>query len=104
MTFNILVVNPKDKITQIAVFENFTLLYINNRRHSAEELAQFSSIYDQVEYRTDIIFKELENNHFDTSKVKIVISRGGLIKPVNSGVFEVNDELKYDLHSREGTK
>ncbi len=99
MAFNILVVNPKDKITQIAVFENFTLLYINNRRHSAEELAQFSSIYDQVDYRTDLVFKELENNHFDTSGIKVVISRGGLIKPVHSGVYEVNEELKYDLRN-----
>ncbi|MBC8315682.1 MAG: butyrate kinase [Bacteroidales bacterium] len=99
MTFNILVVNPKDKMTQIAVFEDFTLLYINNRRHSAEELARYPSVYDQVDYRTDIVFKELENNHFDTSNVKVVISRGGLIKPVHSGVFKVSDKLKHDLRN-----
>ncbi|MFH1159401.1 MAG: butyrate kinase [bacterium] len=97
MTFNILVVNPKDNITQIAIFDNYKLLYINNRRHSAEELEQFESIYDQVEFRRDIVFKELNNNHFDFSEVKIVISRGGLIKPVHSGVYEVNEPLRYDL-------
>lgn len=97
MTFNILVVNPKDKVTQIAVFDNFQLLYINNRRHSAEELSRFKTVYDQVEFRRDVIFKELRNNHFNFSEVKIVISRGGLIKPVHSGIYEVNEALRYDL-------
>ena len=99
MTFNILVVNPKDKVTQIAVFDNFQLLYINNRRHSAEELSQFKTVYDQVEFRRDVVFKELQNNNFDISNVKIVISRGGLIKPVHSGIFEVNESLCYDLRN-----
>jgi len=84
MTFNILVVNPKDKVTQIAVFDNFQLLYINNRRHTAEELSQFKTVYDQVDFRRDVVFRELKNNNFDMSKVKVVISRGGLIKPVHS--------------------
>jgi len=99
MSFNILVVNPKDKITQVAVYENFKLLYINNRRHSEEELSKFDSIYDQVDYRRDIIFKELNNNSFDYSNVQIVISRGGLIKPVHSGIYEVNESLKFDLRN-----
>lgn len=97
MTFNILVVNPKDKVTQIAVFDNFQLLYINNRRHSAEEVGQFKTVYDQVEFRRDIIFKELHNNNFNYNQVKIVISRGGLIKPVHSGIYEVNEALRFDL-------
>ncbi|MBL7137707.1 MAG: butyrate kinase [Bacteroidales bacterium] len=99
MTFNILVVNPKDKVTQIAVFDNFKLLYINNRRHSSEELEEFSTIYDQINFRRDIVFKELQNNHFDLSEVKVVISRGGLIKPVHSGIYEVNEPLREDLRN-----
>lgn len=97
MAFNILVVNPKDKVTQIAVFDNFQLLYINNRRHTAEELRAFKTVYDQVEFRRDVVFRELQNNHFDISQVKMVISRGGLIKPVHSGIYEVNEALRFDL-------
>lgn len=97
MTFNILVVNPKDNVTQIAVFDNFQLLYINNRRHSPEELSRFKTVYDQIGFRRDVVFKELRNNNFDFSNVKIVISRGGLIKPVHSGIYEVNEALRYDL-------
>lgn len=99
MTFNILVVNPKDKLTQIAVFDNFQLLYINNRRHSVDEISRFTSVYDQVEFRRDVVFKELKNNNFDLSKVRVVISRGGLVKPVHSGVYEINEPLRYDLRN-----
>jgi butyrate kinase len=103
MTFNILVVNPRDRETQVAVYDNYKLLYMISRRHSSEELSGFKSIYDQVEFRKDVVMNELKTNHFDCKETKIVISRGGLIHPVQSGVFEVNDALKKDLvHSPVG--
>ena len=95
--FNILVVNPKDKETQIAVYDNYKLRYMIGRKHTKEELAEFESIYDQVTFRKDIVLKELLNNQFSLDEVKIVISRGGLVHPVESGVYEVNDRVKYDL-------
>lgn len=95
--FNILVVNPKDYLTQIAVYNNYKLHYMIARKHTQEELKKFDSIYDQVEFRKNIVLKELKNNDFGLDELKIVISRGGLIKPVQSGVYEVNDQLKYDL-------
>jgi butyrate kinase len=95
--FNILVVNPKDYLTQIAVYQNYKLHYMINRKHTTEELKSFKSVYEQVEFRKDIVFKELKNNDFALDELKIVISRGGLIKPVQSGVYEVNELLKKDL-------
>lgn len=101
--FNILVVNPKDYLTQIAAYQNHKLLYMISRRHSAEELSPFKTIYDQVQFRKESVLKEIKNNEFNLSELKIVISRGGLIKPVQSGVFEVNALLKKDLlHSPVG--
>jgi butyrate kinase len=97
MKFNILVVNPRDKVTQIAVYNNYKLLYINNRYHSSDELSGFDSFYDQLEFRKQIVLKELQSNEFDLSEVKIVISRGGLVKPVHSGVYGVNQALMNDL-------
>ena len=95
--FNILVVNPKDNETQVAVYDNYKLLYMISRRHSKEELADFQSMYDQIEFRKTIVFKELKNNQFSLDDLKVVISRGGLIHPVQSGVYRVNEQLKNDL-------
>ena len=102
-TFNILVVNPKDQETQIAVYDNYKLRYMIGRKHTPDELGSFTSIYDQVTFRKDIVIRELTNNQFSLEDVKVVISRGGLVKPVQSGVYEVNDQLKHDLiHSPVG--
>jgi butyrate kinase len=95
--FNILVVNPKDYLTQIAVYNNYKLHYMIARKHTADELSKFSSIYDQVQFRKEVVLRELKNNDFSLEGLKVVISRGGLIKPVQSGVYEVNDILKNDL-------
>jgi len=103
ITFNILVVNPRDHDTQVSVYDNYKLLYMISRKHSAEDLAGFTSIYEQVNYRKDVVIRELHNNQFDLSEVKIVISRGGLVSPVRSGVYLVNEKLKHDLiHSPVG--
>ncbi len=101
--FNILVVNPKYQETQIAVYDNYKLRYMIGRKHTKAELAGFDSIYDQVPFRKDIVLKELINNQFSLENVKIVISRGGLLHPVQSGVYQVNEQLKHDLiHSPVG--
>ncbi len=95
--FNILVVNPKDFLTQVAVYQNHKLLYMISRKHSANELMPFKTIYDQVQFRKESVLRDLKNNDFFLDELKIVISRGGLIKPVQSGVFAVNDRLRMDL-------
>lgn len=101
--FNILVVNPRDKDTQIAVYDNYKMLYMISRKHSAEELKNFDSIYDQIDFRKNVVLKELTNNQFILDDVKIIISRGGLIKPVHAGVYKVSEQLKHDLiHSPVG--
>jgi butyrate kinase len=97
MTFNILVVNPKDQETQIAVYDNYKLRYMIGRKHSKEELNGFSSIYDQITFRKEIVLRELKNNQFILDEVRVVISRGGLVHPVQSGVYEVSEQLKHDL-------
>lgn len=101
--FNILVVNPKDLETQIAVYDNYKLLYMINRKHTREELSAFGNRHDQVGFRKEVVIRELASNQFDTSQLKVVISRGGLIKPVQSGVYKINDALRHDLiHSPVG--
>ncbi|HTX88223.1 MAG TPA: butyrate kinase [Bacteroidales bacterium] len=97
ITFNILVVNPRDRETQIAVYDNYKLMYMISRKHSREELAGFRTIYDQVGFRKDLVIREIANNGFETTALKVVISRGGLIRPVHSGVYQVNDRMKHDL-------
>lgn len=96
-TFSILIVNPKLTNTQIALYDDHKLIFLTKIKHLVHELAVFRTFADQVEYRKDAILAEIKNNDIEFENLKIVIGRGGLVKPLNSGVYEVNEALKKDL-------
>lgn len=102
-TYRILAINPGSTSTKIAVFENLKEVYTETLRHSCEELQPFQCVTDQFEFRKEIIVKALEKSGIDLNTISAVIGRGGLVKPIPSGVYEMNEALKYDLlHSQIG--
>jgi len=86
----ILAINPGSTSTKIAVFNGENQLFIKNIKHSAEELSHFQHITEQYEFRNQVIQEELTKNQIDLKSINIVIGRGGLIKPIPSGVYEIN--------------
>ncbi len=96
-TIKILAINPGSTSTKIAVFEGSKQIFLKNIKHSSEELAGFKTITDQYEFRKEIIVKELTNDGFELSQLSVIVGRGGLVKPIPSGVYEVNDALIRDL-------
>ncbi len=97
MTNKILAINPGSTSTKIAVFEGENQLFVKTIKHSAEELSQFQHIADQYEFRNQVVLKELEANQIDLNSISIVIGRGGLVKPISSGVYEINDLMLEHL-------
>lgn len=95
--YNILVINPGSTSTKIAVFENEQTVFYKNLKHSVEELSVFSSVISQLAFRRELILKKLEEAEIDISQIDIVVGRGGLVKPILSGVYEVNERMKEDL-------
>jgi butyrate kinase len=93
----ILVINPGSTSTKIAVFENTRPLFLKVIKHSSEDLKSFETINDQLHFRKDLIMQNLNAEKTDLSDITIVIGRGGLIKPIKSGVYEVNARMKEDL-------
>ena len=94
---SILVVFPEETGTRIAIYRNNNLLFLKNARHSPDELEKFSSLADQWEFRTESVYKELVDNDIRLDDIGLVISRGGLVKPLKSGVYLVNKKMKDDL-------
>jgi len=100
MTENlILAINPGSTSTKIAVFNNTKEVFLKNIKHSSKELAEFKQITDQYSFRKEIILDELESASFDTQSIKIIVGRGGLVKPIASGVYSVDDRLAEDLRA-----
>ncbi len=93
----VLVINPKNTSTKVAIYRNNKLVFLKNIKHKDEEFEAFENVYDQKDYRTKVVLQELKDNGIKLELVKAVIARGGLIKPVDSGIYEVNDRMKEDL-------
>jgi butyrate kinase len=93
----ILVINPGSTSTKIAVFEADKQIFAKTLRHTPEELAPFNQIADQFQFRKEIILKEVQDAGIDLQKILIVMGRGGLCKPIPSGVYEVDANLLADL-------
>ncbi|MHC1704667.1 MAG: butyrate kinase [Tenuifilaceae bacterium] len=101
--FNILAINPGSTSTKIAVYKNNKSVFLKNIKHSTEDLKGFTKVADQFEFRKDIILKELKEAEIDINSISAVVGRGGLLKPIESGVYEVNEKMKVDIqHSTMG--
>ncbi len=91
----ILVINPGSTSTKIAVYDNETPCLTRTIRHSVEELAQFPKVTDQFAFRRSLVLRELETNGIPFS-FNAIIGRGGLVKPIPGGVYEVNEAMLHD--------
>ncbi len=92
-----LIINPGSTSTKIGVFEDETLLFEETLRHSTEEIAQYASIVDQKDFRKKIILDLLSSKDFDINSLDFIVGRGGMLKPIPGGTYEVSDELLEDL-------
>lgn len=92
----LLVINPGSTSTKIAVYENEVPRLVRSIRHTVDELSSFSHIIDQFEFRKNLVLKELEANNIPF-EFDAIVGRGGLLKPIPGGVYEVNDAMLDDI-------
>jgi len=95
----ILAINPGSTSTKIAVYQNNKPVFLKTIKHSTQELEKYEKITDQYEYRKKMIYQELEDAEVRLNLIRAVVGRGGLVKPIASGVYEVNEEMKKDLQN-----
>jgi len=93
----VLVINPGSTSTKMAVFAGETRLFDRSLSHSSEELSAFSSIASQYEFRRRAILAAMDAEGFDPRLLGAVVGRGGLLHPIQGGVYRVNTAMKADL-------
>lgn len=94
-----LIVNPGSTSTKIAIFSKEREIFKINISHSTEELKEYKSIVDQYKFRKDTIIKAIIENGINLENIKCIAARGGLLKPIPSGVYVVNERMVFDLKS-----
>ena len=96
MSFKIATINPGSTSTKVALFDDENSIAQKNfrldKRHAQKEL------WDQFDHRLSVVqdFLNEQNINF----LDAAVGRGGLLKPVKSGTYKVNETMLE--HARTG--
>lgn len=97
MPNNLLIINPGSTSTKIGIYQDEKEVFVETLRHSSEEIGKYETIYSQLQFRKNIILDILRENNFDINSLDAVVGRGGMLKPMESGTYRVNEKMLEDL-------
>lgn len=102
----ILILNLGSTSSKGAIYHDLDLVKEFTLRHSAEDLAPFKRVLDQVDFRKKRVENWLESEGFKLREMDLFCLRGGLVKPIPSGIYKINETIvdevkqeKYGAHS-----
>ncbi|MCK4226288.1 butyrate kinase [candidate division WOR-3 bacterium] len=96
--YEIFVINPGSTSTKVGWFEDDKKIFVKNILHSKEEIQSFKRINDQLGFRKDAILNALEEENKKIEDFDVIVGRGGLLRPIESGTYSVNERMLRDLH------
>lgn len=92
----ILCINPGSTSTKLAVFDGKNAIFTTNITHENDELDKLGSVQGQFNYRLDMIMDKLKEEKIDLSTLDAVVGRGGALKPMEGGIFYINEDMLED--------
>jgi butyrate kinase len=95
--FRILTINPGSSSTKISVFDDHKNVMTENISHPQEQLDAITGFKEQFEFRKDAILMSLAKHNILLGSICAVVGRGGIMSPVESGAYLVNEAMKEDL-------
>ncbi|MEO0236927.1 MAG: butyrate kinase [candidate division WOR-3 bacterium] len=95
--YKILTINPGSTSTKIAVYEDDKEIFKKTISHPESEISKYKHIVDQYEFRRAAIEETLKENGFNIKDFDCFVGRGGLVKPIPSGTYKVNEKMIEDL-------
>ncbi|MCD6441279.1 MAG: butyrate kinase [Candidatus Marinimicrobia bacterium] len=91
----VLAINPGSTSTKLALYNRQGPIYVKNIDHTGSEICNMHSIVEQLPLRLEIVRKTCQP-WLDGKRLMAVAGRGGLVKPVRGGIYNVNDDLMND--------
>lgn len=93
----ILVINPGATSTKISVFDEMQELFRTNIVHDATKLASYTHVVEQGPYRKELILQAITEAGFRLEDFDAVCGRGGLLRHIPSGTYQVTDRVIADV-------
>lgn len=93
---NIFIINVGSTSTKVAFFRGTTPVKKETFEYSSEELSQYEDLRDQLPRREKDIFEFAGKHDINFDHIDMIISRGGVFKPLIAGAYEINEKLCED--------
>ena len=97
MAYKLLIINPGSTSTKRGVYSDEKEVLVETLRHSSDEIAKYDSIFEQKGFRKEVIMNVLKENNIDLNSLDAIVGRGGMLRPIPGGTYEVTDKLLEDL-------
>lgn len=97
MAYRVLAINPGSTSTKIAVFEDDNPLFEKTLRHDPVELDKFGGIIEQYDFRKTLVLEAMKENNVSPDTLSAVVGRGGLVRAVSGGTWNICDAMLRDL-------
>jgi butyrate kinase len=98
-TYLILVINPGSTSTRFALYENERTIFEETARHPPGTFEKCPQAMQQKEIRKNLIVGALQRINFSLSALSAVVGRGGVVTPIDSGTYGINEKMMRDLTS-----
>ncbi len=92
-----LVINPGSTSTEIAVFADDKEKWQSALEHHKEDLDNFTTITDQLDWRQDLILREIKEADYSLTNFDFIVARGGLLAPIPGGTYRIDENMIDDL-------
>lgn len=93
----IVVINPGSTSTKLALFNETELIIEQDILHTYSDLQKFPNIPAQKDFRMQVVLQFLNQQKCSLTDVRAVVGRGGLLKPIPSGTYLVDEAMIEDL-------
>jgi len=101
-TYGILVINPGSTSTKLAIFSEEGMVLGETIDHSHDKWIKTCKTLEQLAFRIEAVETFLRKHGITPNKFSCVVARGGLLRPLSSGTYLVNEAMLSDLRSEIG--
>lgn len=97
MSNKILVVNTGSSSTKVAVFNENEMILNYEIAHDKSELVNLKNLNDEIDFRQKVIKEIIESENIDLNSITAIGAIGGILKPMEGGVYKINDKMVTDI-------
>ncbi|MFY9422678.1 MAG: butyrate kinase [Acholeplasmataceae bacterium] len=99
MVHRIMAINTGSTSTKIAVYDNEKPVAVKSYIHENITVHRYHRIFAQLDFRKEVILSFLEEFNIPLESIAVFVGRGGLLRPIPSGTYAVNEKMLADLES-----